>query len=175
MLTFVSGWRSPDREKVIVDHRDPNRSAIYFIDDSSRLPGLMPEVPITEVWRHGRAEFELSASSTTQIVRVNHDTDHDMIVRAVSRVLMQGIEAQVIVVYDATEKLFRLFPALRTTSGLIASDARLNAAEGDHVIFTRGGSFVWKDHILESRTAALVGDETIDMGIVDEGLTELDY
>ena len=36
------------------------------------------------------------------------------------------------------------------------------------MIFTRGGSFVWTDHLLESQTATLTGDEIIDMGIVSD-------
>ncbi len=174
MLTFISGWRSADREKVIVDRRDPNRAAVYFIDNASTLPHLLPDTPIVDVWRNGRGELTPSGDETT-LVRVNYDTDNDLIVRAVSQTLMRGEDAQIIVVYDAVTALYRLFPALRAASALLAADSRLDASEGDHVIFTRGGSFVWKDHLLESRTAILSGDETLDVGIVDAELAPLDY
>ncbi len=173
MLTFVSGWRSADRERVIVNQRDVGRSAVYFIDNNSTLPSLLPDAPITEVWRHGRVDFTLG-DEKTNIVRLNYDTDNDMLVRSVSRTLMQGADAQIIVMHDAVTLLYRMFPALRAASALLAADSRLDACEGDHVIFTRGGSFSWKDHLIESQTAILTGDETLDVGIVDEELVSLD-
>lgn len=174
MLTFISGWRSADRDKVIVDQRDPSRGAVYFIDNTSTVPDLLPDSPMIDVWRNGRTEIHLNGENTT-LIRVNYDTDNDLIVKVVSQTLMRGEDAQIIVVYDAVNALYRLFPALRAASAVLAADARLDASEGDHVIFTRGGSFVWKDHLIESRTAVLTGDETLDMGIIDEELASLDY
>lgn len=172
MLTFISGWRSPDRDKAIVTQRDPARHAVYFIDNSSTLPALLPEVSISDVWRHGRLELKLP-DVTTHIIRVNYDTENALIGPAISQTLMAGDDAQIVVMFDAVQPLYRLFPALRAASAVLAADARLDVDEGDHVIFTRGGSFSWRDHLVESQTATLVGDETLDMGIVDADLVPL--
>jgi hypothetical protein len=170
MLTFISGWRSPDRDNALIKQRDPQRPAVFFIDDSSSLPMLFPDAPIIDVWRTGRIDFHLHDTQTTptQIVRINYDTDNSLIALVISRVLMQGTEAQLIILFDAVDPLYRLYQPLRASGALLAADSRLDAAEGDHVIFTRGGSFVWTDHLLESQTATLVGDETLDMGIVSD-------
>ncbi len=174
MLTFVSGWRSQDRDHVIVAHQDSTRPAVYFIDEASHLPDDFPDAPIIDLYRNGYNRFEIT-DDRIQIVRLNYDTDNALIIPAVSRVLQTETEAQIVVMYDATEKLRRFYPSLRDYSALLASDSRLNASEGDHVIFTHGGSFVWKDRLLETQTAALVGDEELDIGVVNEALTEFDY
>lgn len=170
MLTFISGWRSPDRDKALIRLRDSERPAIFFVDDNSSLPALFPEAPVIDVWRTGRLDFTLADTRTnpTQIVRINYDTDNSMIPLVISRILMQGTDAQLIILFDAVDPLYRLYSPLRAGSALLAADARLDAAEGDHVVFTRGGSFFWTDHLLESQTATLVGDEIIDMGIVSD-------
>lgn len=174
MLTFISGWRSPDRDQVLVNQRDTSRTTLYFIDNASTLPVVMPDTPIIDVWRNGRMELPLDPNTTT-IIRVNYDTDNELIGRAVTHALMQHTDGQIIVMFDALNALYRLFPALREGSALLASDARLEADKGDHVIFTRGGSFVWKDHLLELRTAVLTDAECLDMGILDLELMHLDY
>lgn len=175
MLTFVSGLPSEGRDKVIVAQRDPSRPALLFIEGSSPLPHDHPEAPITDVWRNGDRQFQLVPDVPTQFIRLQHDTDHQLIAPAVTRALMSGLDAQILVLYDATSKLFAMYPALRTSGAVIAADPHLNVAEGDHVIFTRGGSFAWRDYVIEAQTATLVGDESIDVGIVDETLTQFDY
>jgi hypothetical protein len=168
MLTFVSGWRTPDRDNALVNLRDKARSTIFFIDDASRLPTQFPDAPVIDVWRNGVIDFRMDREAAIQLVRVNYDTDNELIVRAVSRALMQGDDGQIVITFDAVDALYRLYPALRAAGALLAADARLDAAEGDHVIFTRGGSFLWTDHLLESKTATLTGDETLDVGVIDE-------
>ncbi|MHB8626328.1 MAG: hypothetical protein ACYDBJ_06255 [Aggregatilineales bacterium] len=170
MLTFISGWRSPDRDKALVNLRDKARSTIFFIDDASRLPTQFPDAPVTDLWRNGLVDFRMDRETAIQLVRINYDTDNELVVRAVSRALMQGADAQIVIMFDAVDALYRLYPALRAAGAVLASDARLDAAEGDHVIFTRGGSFLWTDHLLESQTATLIGDETLDVGVISEDI-----
>ncbi len=173
MLTFVSGWRSVDRDKVLLDQRDTTRPSLFFVDETSSIPAQFPVAPIVDIWRNGQLDLPLERD-TTQIVRLNYDTDNQMIMPALSRALMQGLDAQVVIAFDAVNTVYRLLPMLRAGAAILAADARLQVAEGDHVIFTRGGSFAWRDHVIETRTASLIGDETLDMGIVDaEGV--LDY
>jgi hypothetical protein len=174
MLTFVSGWACPDRDKVVLAHRDTNRRAIFFTEGYSALPDQLPGIPTIELWRNGRGDFDL-LDTPTQIVRVMYDTDNSLIEPAVRRVLTSNSDSQVIVTYDATKQLARMYPHLRAVNALLAANGRLNAPDGDHVIFTRGGSFAWTDHVLESQTAALTGHEELDVGIVNEALTELDF
>lgn len=174
MLTFVSGWACPDRDKVVLAHRDHNRRAIFFAEGYSSLPDQMPGIPTIELWRNGRSDFEV-LDAQTQIVRVMYDTDKTLIEPAIRRILRTNPDSQVLITYDATRQLAGIYPHLRAVNALLAADAHLNAPDGDHVIFTRGGSFAWRDHLLESQTAALVGHEELDMGIVNESLTELDY
>jgi hypothetical protein len=38
MLTFVSGWRTIDRDKAILKYRDVDRRAVFAIDNLSNLP-----------------------------------------------------------------------------------------------------------------------------------------
>ncbi len=167
MLTFVSGWRTSDREKALVGLRDLNRDVVFFIDDTSTLPAQFPAAPLIDVWRNGHLDFQLAAMPV-QMIRINYDTDNDLIVRVMSRALMQGSSAQFVVTIDAVDALYRFFPALREGGALLAAGVRLDAAEGDHVIFTRGGSFFWTDHVLESQTAMLIGTETYDAGVVTD-------
>jgi hypothetical protein len=167
MLTFLSGWRSPDRDAALLKHRDPTRHAVFFIDNLSSLPHLLGDVPIIDVWRNGTMDFKID-DSMDMIVRVNHDTDHDLIVRAVAHMLLSGSRSQPIVAYDATAYLQPLFPALRAAGALLAADERLDAPSGDRVLFTRGGSFAWRDHVLESQTAQLLDSEVLDAGIVPD-------
>jgi hypothetical protein len=167
MLTFISGWRSPDRDKAMLNHRDPSRQGVFFIDNQSSFPHLLQHAPLVELWRHGRADFTISEDCET-LIRLNHDTDHELLTRAVMHSVLAHPEAQVIVTYSAAEKLQRLYPALRDLNGLVASDERLDAPTGDRVIFTRGGSFRWRDHVIESQTALLTEGESIDAGIVPD-------
>jgi hypothetical protein len=167
MLTFLSGWRSADRDAALLKHRDPTRHAVFFIDNLSSLPHLLDDVPIIDVWRNGTLDFKIDDDVDT-IVRVNHDTDHDLIVRAVAHVLLSGSRSQPIIAYDATAYLHRLFPALRAAGALLAADERLDAPSGDRVLFTRGGSFAWRDHVLESQTSQLFNSEVLDGGIVPD-------
>jgi|GEM_PF-1107641 len=167
MLTLISGWRSAERDKVLIAQRDMSRPTLYFIDNVSTLPTLAPDLPVADVWRNGNLQLSL-APDASQIVRVNYDTDNNLIVRAVEQAMRQHTNSQIVVMFDAVNALYRFFPSLRAEDAVLAADARLDACEGDHVIFMRGGSFSWKDHLLESRTAVLVGEETLDMGVVDE-------
>jgi hypothetical protein len=167
MLTFVSGWRSVDRDKVLLDQRDTSRPSLFFVDETSSIPGQFPVAPIVDVWRNGQLDLPLQKDCPTQIVRLNYDTDNQLIMPALSRALMQGTDAQIIIAFDAVNTVYRLLPMLRAGSAILAADARLQVAEGDHVIFTRGGSFAWRDHLVETQTASLVGDETLDMGVID--------
>jgi hypothetical protein len=171
MLTFISGWKSADRDEALLKQRDPKRNAIYFIDNASGFIDLLPAAPIIDLWRNGRLDFKLSNDYDT-LVRVNYDTDQDLIMRAVTHVLLNGADAQIIVTFDAVDSLFRLFPALRAADAMLAANERLDAPVGDRVLFTRGGSFRWHDHILEGKTSLLTNAEVLDVGIVDE---EEDY
>src|SRR5215217_262921 len=112
MLTFISGWKSADRDKALVTQRDPNRHAIFFIDNASSFTDLLPAAPIIELWRNGRLDFKIGSDFDT-LVRVNYDTDQDLIMRAVTHMLLNGADAQIIVTFDAVDSLYRLFPALR--------------------------------------------------------------
>ncbi|MCS6871669.1 MAG: hypothetical protein RML95_01410 [Anaerolineae bacterium] len=167
MLTFISGWRSADRDIALLKHRDPTRHAVFFIDNLSSLPHLLTDLPIIDVWRNGPLDFQIDDNVDT-IVRINYDTDHDLIVRSVAHMLLSGSKSQPIIAYDATQYLYRLFPALRAAGALLAADERLDAPSGDRVLFTRGGSFAWRDHLLESQTAQLVNSEVLDGGIVPD-------
>ena len=63
---------------------------------------------------------------------------------------------------------YRLFPALRAAGAVLAANERLDAPVGDRVLFTRGGSFRWTDHLIESRTSLLTSTEVFDAGIVPD-------
>jgi hypothetical protein len=167
MLTFVSGWKTIDRDQALMKQRDPERRAIFVLDDSSNFLDLLPNAPLIELYRNGRLDFKIGDEQDT-LLRVNYDTDHDLIARAVSHVLLNGADAQIIVTFDALDTLFRLFPALRAGNALLAANERLEAPVGDRVLFTRGGSFRWTDHLLESRTSLLTSAEIIDAGIVPD-------
>ena len=167
MLTFISGWRSADRDQALLTQRDPERNAIFFIDNSSGLIDLLPNAPLIDLWRNGRLDFKIGSEPDT-VVRVNYDTDQDLIMRAVTHVLLNGADAQIIVTFDAVDSLYRLFPALRAGGAMLAANERLDAPVGDRVLFTRGGSFRWHDHILEGQTALLTEDEVLDAGIVPD-------
>jgi hypothetical protein len=167
MITFVSGWKSADREIALAGHRDQRRPAVFIIDETSRLPELMPDAPVVELYRNGKFDVQLGDDWNT-FIRLNYDLDQELVARAVTAVLMSGKDAQIIVTFDATEKLFRFFPALREAGALLCANERLDAPAGDHVLFTRGGSFSWRDNILESQTALLVDSEVLDAGIVPD-------
>jgi len=167
MLTFVSGWRSEDRDQALVNQRDPERRAIFFVDDTSHMDELLPKATTIDLWRNGRLDFKIGEDYDT-LVRVNYDTDHDLIMRAVTHTLLNGADAQIIVTFDALDKLFRLFPALRAAGALLAANERLDAPVGDRVLFTRGGSFRWSDRLLETQTSLLSSNEIIDAGIVPD-------
>lgn len=167
MLTFVSGWRTPDRDTALLHQRDEHRSAIFFVDNLSHFSDLIPDAPLIELWRNGRLDFKIGNDHNT-LVRINYDTDHDLTMRAVTHVLLNGADAQIVVTYDATDSLYRLFPALRAAGALLAADERLDAPAGDRVLFTRGGSFRWPDHILEEQTSLLTNAEILDVGIVPD-------
>jgi len=172
MLTFVCGWRSPEREQAMIDLRDPDRATLFFIDNVSSVPDAFPDASLTDLYRNGLVDFTLAPadSESTQIMRVNFDTDNSLIVRAVSRALTQHTEAQIIVTFDAADALYRLNGALGDADAMLAAESRLDAAEGDRVVFTRGGSFMWTDHLVESQTAMLLGAETLDMGILNDDM-----
>lgn len=167
MLTFISGWRTADRDKALLEQRDPERRAIFFLDDTVGFLDLLPNAPLIDLYRTGRLDFKIGDDHDT-LVRVNYDTDHDLIARAVTHVLLTGADAQIIVTFDALDTLFRLFPALRAGNALLAANERLDAPSGDRVLFTRGGSFRWHDHLLESQTSLLTSTEIIDAGIVPD-------
>ena len=168
MLTFISGWKSADRNQALVKQRDESRNAIFFIDDySSDFIDIFPHAPLIDIWRNGRLDLKVGPDHDT-IVRVNYDTDHDLIMRAVTHLLLNGADSQIIVTFDAIDSLYRLLPALRAGGALLAANERLEAPAGDRVMFTRGGSFRWHDHILESQTALLMNAEVIDAGIVPD-------
>src|SRR5216684_3990929 len=122
MLTFISGWKSADRDKALLNQRDPLRRAIFFLENSTSFLDLLPN----------------------------------------------GADAQIIVTFDALDRLYRLFPALRASGALLAANERLEAFPGDRVLFTRGGSFRWPDHLLESQTSLLTSEEVLDAGIVPD-------
>jgi hypothetical protein len=165
MLTFISGWRSIDRDRALINYRDPARRALFFIENGSNFPDLLPDAPIVDVWRHGPVDFKVGSEPET-LIQINHDTEFDVLRRAVTHVLLSGADAQVIVTYDAIQHLYRLFPALRAAGALLAADERLDAPAGDRVLFTRGGSFVWTDHLIETQTSLLTNAEVLDAGVV---------
>jgi hypothetical protein len=167
MLTYISGWRSPDRDQALIRHRDQNRSAVFFIDDASKFPELLPDAPIIELYRNGLVDFPPPDAHET-LIRLNYDTENDLLRRAITHSLMVGMDAQIIVTYDAVTHLYRLIPALRAAGALVAANERLDAPAGDRVLFTRGGSFVWIDHLLETQTSQLFDAEVLDGGIIPE-------
>ncbi len=167
MLTFISGWRTKERDQALIKTRSPERNAAFFVEDSSNFPDLLPDAPITDVWRNGRLDFKIYGDRDT-IIRVNYDTDQDLIRRAVSHTLLTGADAQIIVTFDAIDGLHWLFPALRASGALLTADERFDAPAGDRILFTRGGSFRWTDRILESQTALLTDSEVLDAGFVPE-------
>ncbi len=167
MLTFVSGWRGHDRDIALFRQRDQQRKAIFFIDDMSSFPELLPDVHVIDLWRNGQLDFKIGDDRDT-LVRINYDTDHDLIVRAVTHVLLTGADSQIIVTFDSVDVLYRLFPTLRAAEALLAANERLDAPVGDRVLFTRGGSFRWHDYVLESQTALLSNADTLDAGIVPD-------
>ncbi len=168
MLTFISGWRTVDRDKALITQRDPERRAVFFIDNSADFSELLPDASTVDLWRNGRLDFRIVADDHDTLVRVNYDTDNDLIMRAVTHVLLNDGDAQIIVTFDALDGLYRLFPALRAAGAVLAANERLDAPIGDRVLFTRGGSFRWHDHVLETQTALLTNAEVIDAGIVQD-------
>lgn len=170
MLTFLSGWRSIHRDEALLKQRDPNRNAIFFIDNASTLPRLLNDAPIIDVWRNGILDFSVGDERET-LIRVNHDTENDLLVRSIAHVLLAGTASQLVIAYDANSHLTRLYPALRAANALLAADERLDAPIGDRVVFTRGGSFAWRDYVLETQTSQLVESDIYDAGIVPD----LDY
>jgi hypothetical protein len=167
MLTFLSGWRSIHRDEALLKHRDPNRNAIFFIDNVSTLPQLLSHAPIIDVWRNGVLDFQVGDAPET-LIRVNYDTDNELLIRSIAHVLLAGTASQLVIAYDANSHLTRLYPALRAANALLVSDGRLNAPSGDRVVFTRGGSFAWRDYVLETQTSQLVDSDTYDAGIVPD-------
>jgi hypothetical protein len=167
MLTFVSGWAGSQRDQALINQRDPDRKAIFFIDNSVGIIDNIPDAPLIELYRNGRIDFHIGNEDST-LVRVNYDTDHDLIMRAVTHVLLNGADAQIIVTFDALDTLFRLFPALRAADSLLAANERLDAQPGDRVLFTRGGSFAWKDYLIEERTSLLDVNDVFDAGIIPD-------
>src|SRR5215470_13466967 len=112
MLTFICGWRSAGRDKALVNQRTPNRNAIFLVDEQSTIADLIPNAEIMDLWRNGRLDIELPKVQDT-VIRVNYDTDHDLIQRAVTRLLLSETQSQILVTYDAVQSLSPLFPALR--------------------------------------------------------------
>jgi hypothetical protein len=167
MLTFISGWKTIDRDTALLKYRDTNRRAVFFIENGSRFEELLPDAPMIDVWRNGLMDFKIGDSPDT-LIRVNYDTEFDLLQRVVAHVLLSGADAQLIVTYDAASILFRLFPALRAAGALLAADERLDAPTGDRVIFTRGGSFSWTDRIVEAQTSLLTNAEVLDVGVISE-------
>jgi hypothetical protein len=88
--------------------------------------------------------------------------------RAVTHVLLNGEDAQIVVTFDALDTLYRLFPALRAANAMLAANERLDAQPGDRVLFTRGGSFRWKDNFIEAQTSLLASSEVFDAGIIPD-------
>jgi hypothetical protein len=168
MLTFVSGWKGQDRDQALVSRRDPDRRAIFFTDGYiNSLESLPDDASVVDLYRNGRLDFKVGEEPNT-IVRINYDTDMDLTMQAITHVLLTGADAQIIVMYDALERLYRLFPALRAADALLAANERLDAPAGDRVFFTRGGSFRWTDHLIEARTSLLTSTEVFDAGIVPD-------
>lgn len=174
MLTYISGWRTPERDLALLKYRDPSRNAIFFIDGVSKLTELLPEAPVIDLWRNGLVDFKAGDRSET-IVRLNYDTDFQLLQRAITHSLLSGFDAQLIITYDAVTHLYRLIPALRAAGALLAADERLDAPAGDRVLFTRGGSFAWTDRILESQTSLLTDSEVLDGGIIPDELDDVGY
>jgi hypothetical protein len=173
MLTFISGWRSQDRDRAVLTQRDLSRRSIFFIDNQSALPELMPYAPLIELWRHGRADFPVGDECET-LVRLNHDTDNHLLVRAVTHALLHNHDTQIVVTYDAQNQLSQLYPALREIDALMAVDERFDAPTGDRVMFSRGGSFRWRDYELEAKTSLLLDGEVYDSGVVEDN-DEINY
>ncbi len=167
MLTFISGWKTIDRDKALLKYRDSLRRAVFFIENGSRFEDLLPDAPVIDVWRNGVMDFKIGENAET-LIRVNYDTEHDLLQRAVAHMLLSGADAQLIVTYEAASILYRLFPALRAAGALLAADERLDAPTGDRVLFTRGGSFSWTDRIVEAQTALLTTTEVLDVGVISE-------
>src|SRR5258708_12327108 len=94
MLTFISGWKTIDRDQALMNQRDPERRAIFFLDDSSNYLGLLPNAPVIELYRSGRLDFKINEEPET-LLRVNYDTDHDLVARAVSRVLLHAADTPI--------------------------------------------------------------------------------
>ena len=44
MLTFISGWKSADRDKALINQRDPKRRAIFFLENSTSFLDLLPNL-----------------------------------------------------------------------------------------------------------------------------------
>ncbi|HVO43263.1 MAG TPA: hypothetical protein VMT34_11600 [Aggregatilineales bacterium] len=129
-------------------------------------------MPVLDLWRNGRLDFQLTESRDT-VIRVNYDTDNDLLQRAVTRVLMTETLAQIIVTFDPQQSLAQLFPALRNVNALLVANERFDAPAGDHVLFTRGGSFRWTDRLLESKTVLLRDTEIYDAGIVPDTIPDI--
>jgi hypothetical protein len=170
MLTFVSGWRSLNRDKALFKQRDPNRRAVFFIENPSSFPDMMPDAPIIDIWRNGVVEFKVECDSPETLIRLNYDTEGETLNRALIHHMLSNDDAQIVLTYDAVEQIYRLLPALRARDALLAADERIDAPPGDRVVFSRGGSFLWPDHILESQTSLLLDEETLDVGIIPEDI-----
>ena len=174
MLTFVCGWRSPDRDTAVVRQRATARHAIFLIDNQSTIPYLFPTTTLIDLWRNGRLDFQPNDDGDT-VIRVNYDTDEVLVQRAVARLLLNETSSQIIVTYDAVQSLAPLFPALRNVEAILTANERFDAPTGDHVVFTRGGSFRWTDHLLESKTVLLNEAEVLDGGIVPDTIPDVYY
>jgi hypothetical protein len=172
MLTFICGWRSPHRDSALIQQRASDRKGIFFLDNQSTVAELLPDTPIIELWRNGRLDFQPD-DHNDMLIRINYDTENDLLQRAITRVLLSDTSSQIIVTYNAINSLSRLFPALRGVDALVAADERLDAAPGDHVVFTRGGSFRWSDRMLEAKTVLLTNEEVYDGGIVPDNLPDV--
>src|SRR5258708_8548821 len=135
MLTFISGWKSTDRDKALLNKRDPLRRAIFFLENSTSFLDLLPNAPLIELYRTGRLDFKIGDEPDT-LVRVNYDTEHDLVTNAVTHVLLNGADAQIIVTFDALDRLYRLVPALRASGALLAPNERLEAFPRSKVRFS---------------------------------------
>ena len=171
MLTFICGWRSAGRDMAVVNQRTPKRNAIFLVDEQSTVADLMPNAEIMDLWRNARLDIELPKAQDT-LIRINYDTDYDLIQRAITRLLLSQTQSQIVVTYDAVQSLSQLFPALREVDALLAVNERFDAPSGDHIVFTRGGSYRWPDRDLEAQTVQLTHEETFDGGIVPEDIPD---
>jgi hypothetical protein len=172
MLTFICGWRSPDRDSAIVKQRTTARNAIFIVDNQSTVPDLLPNATVIDLWRNGRLDFDPTNERDT-LIRVNYDTDNVLLQRALTRILLNETDAQIIVTFDAGQSLSRLFPALRDVDALLTANERFDAPVGDHIVFTRGGSFRWSDRLLEAKTVLLHDSEVLDGGIVPDTVPDI--